>query len=69
MSNGKPEISGYEPFALYDEEEDVNCHHEIVETVCHSFKGDHLWKCSNCGKKFTNKEIEARKEEYRKNQI
>lgn len=58
----------YEPFALYDEVEDVDCRHEQVETACHSFDGDHLWKCSNCGKKFRNKEIEALKEEHRKNQ-
>jgi len=68
MSNEKPAISGYEPFALFDEKEDVNCSHNQVETACHSFDGNHLWKCSNCGKKFRNKEIEALKEEHRKNQ-
>lgn len=59
----------FEPFALYDEEEDVNCRHDQVETLVHSFKGDHLWKCSNCGKRFTSQEIEARKEEYKKSVI
>ncbi|MBK5976683.1 hypothetical protein NQ810_13970 [Acinetobacter baumannii] len=68
MIESKPDMSIYNPFKLYDEEEDVNCHHDQVETLIHSFKGDHLWKCSKCGKRFTNQEIEARKEEYKKNQ-
>lgn len=58
----------YDPFALYDEVEDVDCRHDQVETVCHSCEGDHLWKFSKCGKKFRNKEIEALKEEHRKSQ-
>lgn len=68
MIESKPDMSIYDPFKLYDEEVDVNCRHNQVETAFHSFDGNHLWKCSNCGKKFRNEEIEALKEEHRKNQ-